>query len=81
MVEIRFGKDADAEHFPTALASLAAKQTRERMMDLFNDWFGGRIPGLRPTKGYATDGKRWLADTMDCLMEIGVDPEAVKRNR
>ena len=81
VVEIRFGKDADAEHFPTALASLAAKQTRERMMDLFNDWFGGRIPGLRPTKGYATDGKRWLADTLDSLVGIGVDPEAVKRNR
>ncbi|HBF22500.1 MAG TPA: hypothetical protein DDW23_01675 [Planctomycetes bacterium] len=80
-VEIRFGKDADSHHFPTALASLAAKQTRERMMDLLNEWFSGRIPGLRPTKGYAIDGRRWLTDTQDIWDALGVDAAAVKRNR
>ena len=48
--------------FPTALASCAAKYFRELMLRPLNRWFAERVPGLRPTAGYYSDGRRFLAD-------------------
>ncbi len=79
-VEIRFAENADGEHFPVALASLAAKQTRERLMDLWNAWFAERLPEVRPTKGYAADAKRWLAEAGP-LDRLGVDEGLLRRRR
>lgn len=80
-VQIRFSEDADARMAPVALASLAAKQTRERLMDLHNEWFGARLPGLAPTKGYALDGRRWLREVEPRLAELELGLEQVRRER
>ncbi|RMH02395.1 MAG: hypothetical protein D6702_08915 [Planctomycetota bacterium] len=80
-VQIRFAEGADGRRFPVALASLAAKQTRERLMDLWNAWFASRLPGIRPTKGYASDGKRWLAEAGPRLSELGLEEAQVRRYR
>jgi len=80
-VQMRFSEGADGQHAPVALASLAAKQTRERMMDLHNAWFGARLPQLKPTKGYALDARRWLREVEPRLAELELGAELVKRDR
>ncbi|TAH37849.1 MAG: hypothetical protein EYC70_06585 [Planctomycetota bacterium] len=80
-VQMRFTPEADGAHFGVALASLAAKMTRERLMDLWNEWFAERLPELRPTRGYATDGRRWLQQAAGRLARLGVDPQALVRAR
>jgi len=80
-VQLRFSEDADAKFAPVALASLAAKQTRERLMDLHNEWFGARLTGLTPTKGYGTDGRRWLREVEPRLTELELGLEHVRRER
>lgn len=62
VVRIMFRSKADAEHFPVALASMAAKLVRELMMRRFNRYWCGRIAELKPTAGYVTDARRWLRD-------------------
>ncbi len=80
-VQLRFGESADDRHLPVALASLAAKQTRERMMDLFNAWWREREPGIAPTKGYGVDGKRFLADALPLLPRLELDERILRRMR
>lgn len=80
-VQMRFSEGADGQHAPVALASLAAKQTRERLMDLHNAWFGARLPQLKPTKGYALDARRWLREVEPRLAELELGAELVKRDR
>ncbi len=59
---IRVQAKAEDEHFPVALASMQAKLVRELSMERFNAYWGGRREGVRPTAGYTTDARRWLAD-------------------
>jgi ribonuclease HII len=80
-VQLRFSEGADSTHMPVALGSLAAKQTRERLMDEFNLWWTQRLPDLKPTKGYGVDGKRWLAEVLPQLKETGVDRAILRRDR
>jgi ribonuclease HII len=80
-VQLRFSEKADLNHFSVALASLAAKQTRERMMDGFNAWWQEQLPDVAPTKGYGVDGKRWLADVLPQLESVGTDEKILRRSR
>lgn len=61
-VRVTFAARGEDHSFPTALASCMAKYVRELMLCLLNRWFEARVPGLRPTAGYYTDGHRFLAD-------------------
>jgi ribonuclease HII len=54
--------EAERESFPVALASMAAKLVRELLMARFNGYWGDRLAQVKPTAGYATDGRRWLAE-------------------
>ncbi len=78
-VELRFREGADGRHFAVALASLAAKQTRERLVDLWNAWFADQLPGLRPTRGYATDARRWLHEAGSALAALELDRDLLVR--
>jgi len=80
-VQVRFSEAADSHHLPAALASLAAKQTRERLMDLFNAWWQERLPAVKGTKGYGVDGKRFLAEVLPQLAAVGVEEVLLRRNR
>jgi hypothetical protein len=80
-VQLRFSEGADSRFLPVALASLAAKQTRERLMDEFNAWWSIAMPELKPTKGYGVDGKRWLAETRPHLSGLGVELALLRRDR
>lgn len=61
-MRVIFQMEAEAAHFPVALASMTAKLVRELAMARFNRYWGARIAELKPTAGYAQDGERWLSD-------------------
>jgi hypothetical protein len=78
-LRVRFCKKADDTAFATALASLSSKYFREVYMRPLNGFFADRVPGLRPTAGYAQDGKRFLREIEGALSEIDVDRDALVR--
>ena len=66
-VEIDFRVKADDRRAPVALASVAAKLTRELFMGSLNAWFAAKRPELRPTAGYGNDGKRFADEVAPLL--------------
>jgi ribonuclease HII len=59
--EIAFCVEGERESALTAMASCVAKYAREVHMHLFNTYWLSVRPDLRPTAGYTTDARRWLA--------------------
>ncbi len=78
---IDFVVRGDGKHLSVALASMAAKYVREFHMRAFNLWFGRRAPTLRATAGYAVDAARWLQDTRDLRIRLGIPNEELIRER
>lgn len=64
---VAFEVGAEERHLPVALASMAAKYTREVSMRRLNAFFSERLPGLAPTAGYVEDGRRYLAEVKPIL--------------
>jgi hypothetical protein len=62
VVAVTFAERGEDRAFPTALASCFAKYLRELMVEVINEWFCARVPGLRPTAGYYVDGHRFLGE-------------------
>ncbi len=60
---------------------MTAKYARERAMAELNAWFCERVPGLKPTAGYPTDAKRWLAEASGFLAAEKIDMNLVWRKR
>lgn len=80
-VQIDFRVKADDERAPVALASIAAKTTRELFMGVLNDWFEARLPGLRRTAGYGRDAQRFLLAVDRLVIESGATREDFVRCR
>ena len=78
---LRFVTKGDQISLAVSWASMAAKLTRELFMRRFNDWFCQRCPGLKPTAGYYTDGRRFLQDIEGLLAEEAVDRGLLVRSR
>jgi len=66
---IRVQAKAEDEHLPVALASMLAKLVRELSMERFNAYWSKRRPEIKPTAGYVTDARRWLADMEGALSD------------
>ncbi len=60
--ELTYQVGAEQCALEVALASILAKYTRELFMELLNRFFRERVPGVRRTAGYYTDGRRFLLD-------------------
>jgi len=69
--EIRFQTKAE-EHFPVAMASMVCKYLRELSMELFNRFWCGHLPGLKPTKGYPLDARRFKDEIEQKQLELGI---------
>lgn len=80
-IDVTFSEQGEERAFPTALASCFAKYTRELMVEVINNWFGLRVPGLSPTAGYYVDGHRWLDEVMPHLPTLRVPTERLVRVR
>ncbi|MDP6539460.1 MAG: hypothetical protein QF903_02570 [Planctomycetota bacterium] len=76
-----FCERGEERSLPTALASCAAKYAREVCMGAFNRYFEGLQPGLRPTAGYTSDGRRWMRDAAGALEAAGLPREVLVRER
>lgn len=61
-LNISFMAKADSESFPVALASMFSKYMREISMMSFNRYWQKKVPGLKETAGYYTDGMRFIDD-------------------
>lgn len=79
--DVLFVEKADRDSFAVALASCLAKYARELAMEAFNGWFGDLQEGLKPTAGYATDGRRWLADATPALTRAALERDLIVRRR
>lgn len=80
-MRITFAEKAEKLSFAVALASCLAKYARETAMGAFNEYFGARQPGLVPTAGYTTDGRRWLADARELVTREQIDATTLVRTR
>ncbi|MEZ6088955.1 MAG: hypothetical protein R3C05_13195 [Pirellulaceae bacterium] len=66
---------------PVALASMIAKYTRERLMGVFNAYWGAKVEGLAPTAGYPGDAQRFLRDIADAIARDQIDHSTLVRSR
>ena len=73
---------AKGESFlPTALSSMISKYAREIWMEVWNDFWNNKVPGLKPTKGYPMDAKRFKNEIEAAQSGLGISDELVWRNR
>ncbi|HPD14275.1 MAG TPA: hypothetical protein PLE19_04965 [Planctomycetota bacterium] len=77
---IGFYEGGDSRHLPVALASIFSKYLRELFMHSFNAWWCERLPGLKPTAGYAADARRFLRDTAEARRRLGIPDSLLIRN-
>ena len=78
---VTFACQGEDRAFPTALASCLAKYVREAMLRVLNLWFAARVPALRPTAGYHTDGQRFLRDVAAVVEAEALPRELLVRSR
>lgn len=78
---VRFEVGADARSPAAGLASMAAKYLREVWMESLNAWVLRGAPGVRPTAGYWTDGRRFLGETEEARRRLGVEDALFVRCR
>jgi hypothetical protein len=74
VVELTLRPRADQQDGLVALASIVSKTVRELWMDVFNDYWRARVPGLRPTAGYPVDAQRFRTAIEAAALAAGHDP-------
>ncbi len=70
---------AAESHFPVAVASMVSKYVRELAMTLFNRFWCGLVPGLKPTKGYPVDARRFKAEIAEAQSRLRIPDEILWR--
>lgn len=78
--EIHFQTRAE-EHFPVAVASMVCKYIRELSMELFNSFWQEQLPGLKPTKGYPVDARRFRNEIATVQARLGIPDSTLWRKR
>jgi len=78
-MHVTFQVEAEQSHMPVALASMVSKYTRELMMNRLNAWFTHRAPNLKPTAGYALDGRRFLDELRPLLPQWSITESQLAR--
>ncbi len=79
-VTVSFAMEADGRFLPVALASMLAKYVRELLMLRLNRFFRARMPELKPTAGYFSDGRRYLTEIKPVLQRLHISPAQLVRN-
>lgn len=80
-VSVTFRVKADGSRAPVAVASAAAKLVREVFLRRLCAWFSRQQPGLRPSAGYGTDGRRFVDEVAPLLAARGLDRALLVRCR
>ena len=81
VARVEFAEKAESLSFPVALASLAAKLTRELLMARFNAFFRAHDQSLKPTAGYPADARIFLRTTAALRRRLRIPDEALIRKR
>ncbi|MCA8999772.1 MAG: hypothetical protein KDA80_22440 [Planctomycetaceae bacterium] len=68
-------------HFPVAVASIVSKYLRELSMELLNRFWQRHLPGVRPTKGYPVDAKRFASDVATVREKLQITDEVFWRKK
>ncbi len=71
-IRVGFYVEGDSKHLLVALASMAAKLTRERCMMRMNAFFQRHQPGLISTAGYHGDAQRFLEETRELRARLKI---------
>jgi hypothetical protein len=66
---------------PVALASMVAKYLREASLEVFNGYWQSLVPGLKPTKGYPQDARRFRAEIAETQQRLGISDAVLWRQR
>lgn len=66
---------------PVALASMVSKYLRELAMRALNDFWCGKVPGLRPTAGYPVDAARFRSEIVEMQKTLCIHDHVLWRNR
>jgi len=80
-MRVCFEVGADGRYLPVALASMLSKYTRELFMEMLNEYWVGRVPGLRRTAGYVSDGRRFLSEIEPVRAAEGIPHDLLRRCR
>ena len=78
--EVRFLKNGE-RFLPAALAAMTSKYLREIAMLAFNEFWLSKVPGLRPTAGYAVDSRRFKTEIAATQQSLGIADELLWRER
>jgi hypothetical protein len=78
--ELHFQTGAET-YFPVAVASMICKYVRELAMEQFNAFWRQHQRGLKPTKGYPADAKRFRADIAETQKQLGISDDVLWRQR
>ena len=79
-VAIEFNAGGESA-LPVALASMVSKYVREVYMKLWNRFWLTHLPGIKPTKGYPQDAKRFFSEIQSRCQELQIQRETVWRTR
>jgi hypothetical protein len=79
--DLDFIKQGDSREFLIALLSMQSKYLRELEMRTFNDFWHANVPGIAPTAGYFTDGKRFIAQIRQQAGTLGIPEKDFVRTR
>jgi hypothetical protein len=80
-IRLTFTPRADAAHLCVALASMVSKYLRELLMQEFNRFWQGHVPGLKPTAGYPGDAARFFTDIRSAVALLGISEVALWRRK
>ena len=80
-VEFVFSASAEDRHLPVALASMTSKYLRELFMERLNAYWSAEVPGLSPTAGYFTDGRRFYEQILPAVQRLGAVESMLYRSR
>ncbi len=78
--ELRFQTKAES-HFPVAVASMISKYLRELAMICFNNFWALHVPGIKPTKGYPVDARRFRSDIKLAQEKLAIPDTMLWRER
>ena len=67
--EVRFTAKGEGQ-LPVALASMVSKYVREVFMVAWNNYWRIKIPGIKPTKGYPQDAKRFYGEIQEVVAAL-----------
>jgi hypothetical protein len=60
---------------------MTSKYLRELFMRIYNLYWAQQVPGLLPTAGYYTDGRRFYKDIQPAARKMGIDQQMLYRFR